>query len=431
MYEAIIVGGGVAGAASAALLAQHGLRVLVCDRTRLPAPAVSTHFFGPSVLAFLDRLGVLEEVLATGAPPLRRWHLEVEGGYYGAPMLPRSAYPYNLCVRRETLSGILLRAAGRYGAEIRDRCSVRSLAWHDNAVTGVAGDGWQEKAHVVVGADGRTSFVARQARADMTFDAGALRCTFHAYWQDVAPLPAPALELWHQGGRLLQVGPCDGNQWVVMLSAPGAEFQVLRSGAGGGLGHGGGSPYEHALRQIPSMATRLRQARPVSPVFGSGQLRNFHRHPAGPGWRLAGDAYCHKDPLFGAGIADSCAAAQALADTLPAAVNGDQAWSQAEAEYVSALEERIGQRLRSGLEFLRVEPPDPGQLAWIHGVLAHPALALEMTQRCSELFAGLPAERRAFWQQVADRASEVLGLPPAAQAGCASLAEPRGPGASQ
>ena len=431
MYDVIIVGGGIAGAASAALLAQRGMRVLVCDRSRLPASAVSTHFFGPSVLAFLDRLEVLEEVLATGAPPLRRWHLEVEGGYYGAPMLPRSPYPYNLCVRRETLSGIILRAASRHGAEIRDRCSVRSLAWHEDAVTGVAGDGWQEKAHVVVGADGRNSFVARHARAATTFDAGALRCTFHAYWRDVAPLPAPALELWHQGARLLQVGPCDGQRWVIMLSAPAEDFRALRNGAEDRAGPDPGSCYERELRAIPSMANRLRDASRVSPVFGSGQLRNFHRHPAGPGWRLAGDAYCHKDPLFGAGIADSLAAAQALADTVPAAVNADLPWCQAEREYVSALEERVGQRLRSGLESLRVEPPDPGQLAWIHGVLAHPALALEMTQRCSQMFAGLPPERRAFWQQVANRAAELLSLPPAAQVDAAVHAEPHAPGAAR
>jgi 2-polyprenyl-6-methoxyphenol hydroxylase-like FAD-dependent oxidoreductase len=271
----------------------------------------------------------------------------------------------------------------------------------------VTGDGWQEKAHVVVGADGRGSSVARHVRAETTFDAGALRCTFHAYWENVAPLPAPALELWHEGGHLLQVGPCDGARWVIMLSAAVEEFDELRGGRD--------RAYERRLHAIPSMDTRLRSARRVSPVFGSGRLRNFTRQPAGPGWRLAGDAYCHKDPLFGAGIADSCAAAQELADTLPLAVTGDLDWAEAEQRYATAVDARVGQRMRAGLDGLRVEPPDPGQLAWIRATLAHPAFALELTRHCSTLFSGLPPERRAFWQQAADSAATVLGLPSAAR----------------
>ncbi|MEU8266040.1 FAD-dependent oxidoreductase [Sphaerisporangium sp. NPDC049002] len=411
MYDVIVVGGGVTGAASAALLARQGLRVMLCDRAKLAAPAVSTHFFGPSVLAFLERLGVLDEVLATGAPPLRRWHLEVEGGYYGAPMLPRSAHPYNLCVRRQTLSGILLSAARRHGAEIRERRPVRSLRWEGDQVTGIEGDGWSEKAKVVVGADGRGSLVARQAGAATTFDAGAMRCTFHAYWEGVAPLPAPALELWHDDGHVLQVGPCDGDRWVVMLSAPVEEYDALRHDGRGGTGTG----YEQRLLAIPAMADRLRRARRASPVYGSKNLRNFHRRPAGPGWRLAGDAYCHKDPLFGAGIADGCAAAQVLADTVPPAVREEHDWPQSEDRYAATMEDRVGRKMRMGLDGLRIDPPQPGQLAWIRGVLAHPGLAMEMTQRCSELFAALPDDRREFWQRVADGAADLLDLPVAAR----------------
>lgn len=406
MYDAIIIGGGVAGAASATLLARRGLRVLVTDRTALPAPAVSTHFFGPTVLTALDELGLLDQVLATGAPPLRRWHLEVEDGYYGGPMLPRSAHPYNLCVRRETLSSILLDAAVQAGAEVRERRAVRSLLRDGDRVIGVAGAGWQEKSHVVIGADGRGSPTARQVGAATTFDAGALRCTFHAYWRGVAPLPAASLELWHNDGSLVQMGPCNGGLWVVMLSAPVAEFAALRDTDRGDV-----SGYEQRLAAIPAMQTRLAGAERMSPVFGSGKLRNFHRAPAGPGWRLAGDAYCHKDPLFGAGIADSFAAARALADTIPGAVQEELSWAEAESKYSDVLDARVGSRVRSGIEGLDLDRIRPEQRAWVRGVLAHPALALEMVQHCSELFAALPPERRTFWQAVADSTAGLLDLP--------------------
>jgi hypothetical protein len=47
--------------------------VLVVDRARFPSGTISTHFFrGEWCVAALDRLGILDEVLRTGAPPLVR-----------------------------------------------------------------------------------------------------------------------------------------------------------------------------------------------------------------------------------------------------------------------------------------------------------------------------------------------------------------------
>ncbi len=42
-YDAVVVGARAAGAATAMLLARHGLRVLVVDRSRYGADTLSTH----------------------------------------------------------------------------------------------------------------------------------------------------------------------------------------------------------------------------------------------------------------------------------------------------------------------------------------------------------------------------------------------------
>lgn len=390
MYDVIIVGAGVTGAATAAVLGAEGRSVLLCDRGPLPAESVSTHFFGPSVLRFFDDLGLLDQLHAT-APALRHWHLQLDDAYYGAPMLPRSSHPYNMCVRRRTLVDILLRhIASLPTVEVRAYANVQRLVHDGTVVTGVAGRGWQECGRVVVGADGRASRIADLVGAEMTFDAGTRRSTVHAYWSGVAPLPSPALELWHHGDALLQAGPCDGGLWVVMLSLPDADAAA-------------DTDYETALAAVPGMAARLRSAERVSPVYGSGRLRNHHRRPAGAGWRLAGDAYCHKDPLFGAGIADGCAAARALAESLDA--------EDPEGTYARLLDDRVGRRVREGMEGLRLEATAPGERAWVHAVLAHPGFALELKQHASTLFAGLPPDRRAFWQRAADQTAELLDLP--------------------
>jgi flavin-dependent dehydrogenase len=44
-YDAIVVGGRVAGSTAAAILGEHGQRVLLVERVRFPRPTISTHFF--------------------------------------------------------------------------------------------------------------------------------------------------------------------------------------------------------------------------------------------------------------------------------------------------------------------------------------------------------------------------------------------------
>jgi flavin-dependent dehydrogenase len=411
MYDVIVVGARVAGAITAALLGRRGWRVLLVDRAALPSPAVSTHFFGPTVLDFLDRdFGVLDDLLAAGAPRLRRWHIEVAGVCYGGPMLPGPRHPYNMCVRREVLDDVLLRRAlAEKGVELWARRPVRWLLWDGGRCVGVGGPGWEEKAQVVIGADGRGSTVARLAGAAMAFDAGALRCTQHAYWEDVAPFPEPALELWYHGAEVVQMGPCDRGAWTIMISAPQDAAAAVRARGEAG--------YLARLAEMPGMRARLATARRVSPVYTCVNLRNYQRTPAGRGWLLAGDAVCHKDPLYGAGIADCVRAARAAAAALDATLGGAASWDEATAQYAAQIDGAVGARLRAGLDALRIEPISGAQLAWVRGALAHPALAFDLARHCSELFSGLPADRRLFWQQVAHHTADVLGLPPPAPVG--------------
>jgi flavin-dependent dehydrogenase len=271
----------------------------------------------------------------------------------------------------------------------------------------VAGAGWQARARVVIGADGRGSSVAKHVGAATLFDAGIVRATFHAYWRGVRPLPEPALELWHDGDDIVQTGPCDDGQAVVMLSCPPEAFARLNAAGADG--------YIERLRAVPGMAARLAGAEQVSPVYRGGALRNFHRAAAGPGWRLVGDALCHKDPLFGAGIADALAGARALAETVDAALSERCDWPQSAERYAALAEEKIAARMRAELCEVHIQRPDPGQEAWIRGVLNHPGFAFELIRGCSQLFAGLAPDRQEFWQARADLTARALGLPPAAR----------------
>src|ERR671934_1985756 len=77
-YDVVIVGARCAGSPLAALLARRGVRVALVEQATFPRDTLSSHIFEADALAFLDRLGVTQELRGTGAPFSERMDLRVE-----------------------------------------------------------------------------------------------------------------------------------------------------------------------------------------------------------------------------------------------------------------------------------------------------------------------------------------------------------------
>src|SRR6266851_6879829 len=71
MYDAIIVGARCAGSPTAMLLARQGYKVLLVDRASFPSDIPKGNFIQPAGVAYLQRWGLLDRVIATGAPAVR------------------------------------------------------------------------------------------------------------------------------------------------------------------------------------------------------------------------------------------------------------------------------------------------------------------------------------------------------------------------
>ena len=114
--DVLIVGARVAGSILATLLGRGGWSVLVVDRASFPSPTLSTHFFrGSGCAEALSKIGLLSDVLGTGAPPLvREYNADALTGTVtiDAPQDP-GAVGFNLSVRRITLDGMLVDRARR------------------------------------------------------------------------------------------------------------------------------------------------------------------------------------------------------------------------------------------------------------------------------------------------------------------------------
>ena len=78
-HDVVIVGARVAGAATAMLLARLGHDVVMVDRADLPSDTISTHQIARTGVVALHRWGLLDEVLASGAPALRAGDVHADG----------------------------------------------------------------------------------------------------------------------------------------------------------------------------------------------------------------------------------------------------------------------------------------------------------------------------------------------------------------
>src|SRR5262245_57601345 len=137
MYDVIIVGARVAGAATALLLARRGLKVLCVDQATFPSDTLSNHVIQLAGVACLKRWGLLDAVIAADTPAFRKITHDtgrriLEGQ---PPALAEADALY--APRRTILDKILVDAARRAGAEVREDFLFEGLTEAHGRVTGI------------------------------------------------------------------------------------------------------------------------------------------------------------------------------------------------------------------------------------------------------------------------------------------------------
>jgi flavin-dependent dehydrogenase len=286
--DVVVVGARCAGAAAATAFARAGRSVVALDAAIFPSSTVSTHLLWAGGVAELARLGARERVEACGAPRLPFGYAELPGAPpVRATYTPVEGIDYGLCVRRIALDAALIETATAAGADVRSRTRVEGLIRSDDRVVGVvarprSGAPYEIRARLVVGADGRSSTVARLVGAlePHTSNANERACYYayvtdpHQDWRSVAAQ-------WREGAELGTAFPCDGGLTLVLLMPPLArvpEFRADREGA-----------FARTVAGIPGLARRLSGGTRTSPIVGATDLPSYFRRSSGPGWALAGD----------------------------------------------------------------------------------------------------------------------------------------------
>ncbi|MGH8644898.1 MAG: NAD(P)/FAD-dependent oxidoreductase [Gammaproteobacteria bacterium] len=131
VYEAIIIGGGPAGASTAILLAQAGWSVALVEKRRFPRRKVCGECIAATNLPLLDTLGVGAAFADLAGPELRRVGV-FAGGRILTAELPRfgdGRYPWGRALGREYLDDLLLQRAAEADACLWQPWVAREIGW--------------------------------------------------------------------------------------------------------------------------------------------------------------------------------------------------------------------------------------------------------------------------------------------------------------
>lgn len=354
MFDVIVVGARCAGSPTAMLLARKGYRVLLVDRARFPSDTISTHIVWPHGAEALARWGLLERLAATGLPPIcRAMTFDVGPFALRGAIETANGGRGGLCPRRTVLDALLVEAAARSGAEVREGFTVDELCFSDGAVVGLrgrAGGGRsvEERAPIVVGADGVHSFVAAAVQAPQYDTRPFGACAYYSYFSE---LHQDDLELYLRAQCAFGGAPTSEGLHLVMVNWPARRFPEVRADVE--------THVDRALEHAPDFASRVRRAKRVERWYGSAGIPGYLRKPFGRGWALVGDAgYC-KDPMTAQGISDSFLDAERLVEALDAGLSGRGALEELLAAHEAARNERVRPMYEFTNEIAQLEPPPP------------------------------------------------------------------------
>lgn len=314
-YDAIIIGAGPAGSAAAISLAQRGARVLVLEEKRMPRGKLCGEFITPECFPSLQRLGVMDRMLAAGAQKLTRVSLITSNGKSVQTHISTmsSDASWAMSLSRARFDQILFDRARDAGAECLESVAVKNSLFNNGYPNGVEAlslaDGKPVRFHapIIIDASGRNSRLMLGKRERVAGRRGSRLYALKAHLTGVDPAPESVeLFFFPQGyGGLARVEEDLVNLCFIV------DEQTLRSA--------GGEPskvIETSLKNNRLARERLRAAKVVGKWHSAGPLTFGRKRLARNGIIAIGDAAGMIDPFTGTGIQIALRTGEIAADAI-------------------------------------------------------------------------------------------------------------------
>ncbi len=332
-WDAIVIGGGPAGAVAAAGLAARGRSVLVLERASFPR-----FHIGESMLtytaALLGRLGVLEAVERGGFVVKRGAEFtNASGRFIRVDFEDQGAGRVltTFQVERAQFDQLLLDHARAQGAQVVEGARVTGVCLDGERITGVTyrvGDDLREAgARYVLDASGRAGVVAHQHLKARVQNERLQMVAVFRHYENVDESTNPGVE------GDIQIGShADGWVWAIPIRRGKLSVGVVTRAENVQASSPERVFDEYAAR-ISRIHQRLQGAEAVLQLKGESDFCYFTERLAGPGYLVVGDAGCFVDPVFSAGVYLGMVTGMKAAETAAAVLAGEEDEAAAQERY--------------------------------------------------------------------------------------------------
>jgi len=316
--EAVVVGAGIAGASIAAVLAREGIEVMLLERQREYRDRVRGEYMAPWGMLEARALGLEHVIRSTHAVDGRYSvvfdelidpSVAADSKHDNSTSVPDVAGP--LCASHPRSCEALSEEAMRLGVQlVRGVSDVRVQTGIRPVISFRNGSQTNVRPRLIIGADGRTSTVRKQAGIEMTTAppthviAGLLAEGASRWPDDLYTIGVEGdlqFYVFPQGNGRLRLYTCHANEQTTRWAGPGGAQRFVEAFAG--------------MRAIPD-AMGLDEITVAGPCATFSCEQTWCERPYADGTVLIGDAGGYDDPVDGQGLSLAMSDVRQLSEVL-------------------------------------------------------------------------------------------------------------------
>jgi len=353
-YDAIVIGGGLAGCSAALQLARANHRVLLLEKSTYPRHKLCGEFLSPEVQELCDDLGVLGAMKEAGAHPIDHARVTTADGVTFESELPGTA----LGLSRYRLDQLLFEHACAAGADGRTEMRVRSVEGSLDEGFTVSTRTESFTGRMVFGAYGKRGLLDRTLDRDFLQQRSPF-VAFKAHFEGVS-MPGQ-IELHAFDGGYCGLSHVEDERvnvcWIAReetLTASGGQPEAMMA---------------HSLAENDALADRLGRMTRVSDTFHAiSQISLARKAPFERDVCMIGDTAGMIAPLCGDGMAMALHSATLATPPASDFLNGRITADDVRARYTQAWNHDFNRRMQVG--------------RWAHQGYIRPLLANTAVQLC-------------------------------------------------